>query len=50
MEDIIDLLDLTIDEDLFALRDSDCKAYSEGVMSAIEKNWRATVDGSTFPL
>ena len=45
MEDIIDLLDLTIDDDLFAMRDHDVKGYSEGVMSAIEKNWRATVDG-----
>ena len=45
MEDIVDLLDLTIDDDLFAMRDHDVKRYSEGVMSAIEKNWRATVAG-----
>ena len=50
MEDIVDLLDLTIDEDLFDLKDHDVKGYCEGVMSAIEKNWRATVDGSTLPL
>ena len=41
VEDCIDLLAVTVSEQVSELKDSDYKAYAEGVMNAIEKNWRA---------
>ena len=41
VEDCIDLLAVTVSEQVSELKDCDYKAYAEGVMNAIEKNWRA---------
>ena len=41
VEDCIDLLAVTVSEQVSDLKDIDYKAYAEAVMSAIEKNWRA---------